>query len=254
MRILLSLTIGTMRNTAYLFLALPILVRPVAAQSPDAYSYQILYTGRTLGYARIPNQQTLPPSSTDTSPIAMVSRPTYYCFPRFSSAVLLCGIDPSPNSTSDKQPITNLMPAGNANLPVSPQTAAYLTPGAYLNFYWKVPIWSRRDANRADQSLYSTLTNKGDIYFNTSNDTAVQTRYLDKLTRALNFPIWAGLSLTPKVDFILYENKINPFHYRAFLHSISLSYTFSWREGMSWIRALRYGAQTTTPSPAGSTH
>jgi len=182
------------------------------------------------------------------------SGPTYYCFPSVSSANLLCGTNPSPNSTADTQPITNLMLAGNSTLTVSPQTTAYITPGAYLNLYWKFPIWSRRDANRADQSLYFTLTNKGDIYFNTSNDTAVQTRYLDKLTPALNFPIWAGLSLTPKVDLILYENKINYFHYRAVQPSVALSYTFNWREGMSWTRALRYGAQTTTPSPAGSTH
>jgi len=182
------------------------------------------------------------------------SGPTYYCFPSASSASLLCGTDPSPNSPADTQPITNLMLAGNSTLTVSPQTTAYLTPGAYLNFYWKFPIWSRRDANRSDQSLYFTLTNKGDIYFNTPSDTAVQTRYLDKLTPALNFPMWAGLSLTPKLDLILYENKINYFHYRAFVPSISLSYTFNWREGMSWKRALRYGAQTTTPSQAGSTH
>jgi hypothetical protein len=173
---------------------------------------------------------------------------TIYCFPQAPG--LLCGT--SPNSTSDTTLITKLMLAGNPT--VSPQTTAYATRGAYLSFYWKFPIWSRRDANRADQSLYFTLTNKGDIYSNTSNDTSVQTRYLDKLTPALNFPIWAGLSLTPKVDFVLYENKINRFHYRALLPSIALSYAFTWREGMSWTRALRYGAQTTTPSPAGTTH
>ena len=140
------------------------------------------------------------------------------------------------------------MLAGNSTLTVSPKTTAYLTPGAT-----SISI-GRRDANRADQSWYFTLTNKGDIYFNTPSDTAVQTRYLDKLTPALNFPIWAGLSVTPKVDLILYENKINYSHYRAFVPSISLSYTFNWREGMSWKRALCYGAQTTTPSPAGNTH
>jgi hypothetical protein len=56
------------------------------------------------------------------------------------------------------------------------------------------------------------------------------------------------------VDFILYENKITRFHYRSVQPSISTSYTFTRREGMSWARALHYGAQTTTPSPAGSTH
>ena len=113
---------------------------------------------------------------------------------------------------------------------------------------------SRRDASRTDQSWYFTLTNKGDVYFNQSSDTAVQTRYLDKLTPALSFPIWGKISLTPKVDFVLYENKINYFHYRAIQPSVSVSYTFSMREGMTWTRALGYGAQTTKASPAGSNH
>jgi hypothetical protein len=31
-----------------------------------------------------------------------------------------------------------------------------------------------------------------------------------------------------------------------------LSYTFTWREGMSWAHAFRYGAQSSTPTtPAG---
>jgi hypothetical protein len=36
------------------------LIFTAAAQTPETYNYQILYTGRTLGYARIPDQQTLP--------------------------------------------------------------------------------------------------------------------------------------------------------------------------------------------------
>jgi hypothetical protein len=175
--------------------------------------------------------------------------PTYNCFPVVSSADLQC-VPGNPLPID----IKNLALAGPPTLAVSLTTTAYLTPGAYLNFYWKFPIWSRRDANRADQSFYFTLTNKVDIYFNTSHDTPVQTRYLDKLTPALSFPIWTGLSLTPKVDFILYENKINGFRYRAVQPSAALSYTFSWRQGMDWSRALKYGAQTTTPSPAGSPH
>ncbi|MBV8906626.1 MAG: hypothetical protein JOZ22_23540 [Acidobacteriia bacterium] len=178
---------------------------------------------------------------------------TYYCFPQISSVDLMCGTIPSANTAATDVKMLNLT-ANSYQLALSPHTAAYLTPGAYLNFYWKFPIWSRRDANRLDQSFYFTLTNKGDIYFRESSDTAVQTRYLDKLTPALNFPLWSGITLTPKVDFILYEDKVNYFHYRSVQPSVALSYTFTWREGMGLLRALRYGAQTTTPSPAGTTH
>jgi hypothetical protein len=103
------------------------------------------------------------------------------------------------------------------------------------------------------------LTNKGDLYWrNEKNDTPVQTRYLDKLTPALVVPIWGGLSLSPKVDLIVFQNKkattSTPYHYWALQPSVALSYTFNWREGMGWSRAWRYGAQTTTASPAGPLH
>src|SRR5215472_7547773 len=59
-----------MHTATLLFLVAPIFIRPALAQPPDSYSYQILYTGRTLGYARIPDQQTLPPSAGAPSPVA----------------------------------------------------------------------------------------------------------------------------------------------------------------------------------------
>jgi len=189
--------------------------------------------------------------------IAPSGQTTYYCQPRVSAS-LVCSPDADfhdPTKFTAPSGLSFTVPSGApTTFHAAIQTTSYRTPGAYMNFYWKFPLWSRLDASRADQSVFFTLTNKGDIYFNTDNDTAVQTRYLDKLTPAIRFPVWAGIALTPKVDFILYENKINRYHYRSVQPSISLSYTFTWREGMSWARALRYGAQTTTASSAGSTH
>jgi hypothetical protein len=131
-------------------------------------------------------------------------------------------------------------------------TADYLTSGVYLNFNIKFPLWSRRDAGRVDRSWYFTLTNRGDLYFNSPNDTATQTRYLDKFKPSFSIPIYGKLALSPKVDFIFYENKVFRNHYRAVVPSLSLSYTFKWREGMDLGRALGYGGITTTPSTAGS--
>ena len=207
------------------------------AESGDTY-LEIGVEGIRSG--GVPLEYTLTPSS----------GPSYYCSP----VSLLCGVNSSLQSGSDLTPIAMLALPGMAPLNAGLSQAAFLNPGAYLNFYLKFPIWSRRDANRTDQSFYFTLTNKGDLYFNPAAAAAAQTRYLDKLTPALSFPLWNGLSLTPKVDFILYENMINRYHYRSIQPAVSLSYTFAWREGMTWIRALKYGAQTTVPSPAGATH
>jgi hypothetical protein len=160
---------------------------------------------------------------------------------------------PSPNGSGMLVAISDPSLATLATLP-SPtvSTAGFLTAGAYLNFVIKFPLWSRRDASRADQSWYFTLSNHGDLYFNSRSDTGTQTRYLDKFTPAFSVPIYGKLALTPKVDFIFYENKIFHNHYRAVAPSLSLSYTFKWREGMNVWRAAGYGAITTPPSTAGS--
>jgi hypothetical protein len=130
--------------------------------------------------------------------------------------------------------------------------APQLTGGTYLNFVIKFPLWNRRDASRADQSWYFTLANRGDFFFNSRNDTSTQTRYLDKFTPSFSIPRHGKLEITPKVDFILYENKVFPNHYRAAVPGLSLSYTFKWRQGMDRFRSLGYGAITGTPSTAGS--
>jgi hypothetical protein len=180
-------------------------------------------------------------------------QPAYTCSPALSAdlAPVACG-----NGTPPLVAVSNLPAlAGPANLTVSPFQNDYLTGGFYLNILLKFPIKSRRDANRTNQSIYFTLTNKGDLYWkNPKSDTSVQTRYLDKLTPALVIPIWSGVAVSLKVDLIAFQNKVTPVHYFAMQPAISLSYTFIKRQGMGWSRALRYGAQTTMPSPAGPLH
>ncbi len=131
-------------------------------------------------------------------------------------------------------------------------TGAFLNSGAYLNFKIKIPLWSRLDANHVDQSWYFNLANKGDLYFNHRGDTATQTRLLDKFTPSFTIPLYGGISLTPKVDFILFNNKVLNNHFRAVEPSLSLSYTFAWRQGMEILRTLGFGAITTTAGSPGS--
>src|SRR3974390_2146685 len=59
-----------MRYPTYFLLALCVLAGRGEGQTPDRYSYQILYTGRTLGYARIPDEQQLPAAVGPESPAA----------------------------------------------------------------------------------------------------------------------------------------------------------------------------------------
>ena len=156
------------------------------------------------------------------------------------------------NSPLDNTPLSSEVRLTSGGVAAAANTTNFLNSGVYLNFRLKFPIVSRRDAAEVDRSIYFTLTNKGDLYFNSGHDTPVQTRYLTQLTPAFLIPIWGNISLTPKIDFILFENKVNFYHYRAIQPSIGLSYTFRVREGMAWRRALGFGAQSTTASPAGS--
>jgi hypothetical protein len=175
--------------------------------------------------------------------------PVYYCQPS-PSVQLACGSDAQPNSSSNTMAITKSPALINDPNPII-HTADYLNAGAYLNLNFKFPLWSRKDAKGADQSVYLIVTNKGDMYFPSPADTSVQTRYLDKLSPSLNFPIYGKLSLAPRVDFILFENKVNHNVYRAVQPVISLTYSFKWPEGTDIRRALGYGAVTST-QPAAS--
>ena len=100
--------------------------------------------------------------------------------------------------------------------------------------------------------VYFVLSNKGDLFFNARSDTPTQTRYLDKFTPSFSIPIYGPLSLTPKLDFILFENKVLRNHYRVVEPSLSLSYSFKWRPRLAITRTLGFGAITTTPGSAGS--
>ena len=173
---------------------------------------------------------------------------TLYCEPA-AAVQLTCGTSSVLHSPLNATAISNESGLANRSFTLkAPETGDFLNAGFYVNFNLKFALWSRRDAAGADQSWYLMVANKSDFYFNSHTDTTVQTRYLDKLSPSLVIPIYGRLSLMPRVDIITYENKVNRYHYRALEPSLSLNYSFDWREGMSRSSALRYGA-ITTPSP-----
>jgi len=136
-------------------------------------------------------------------------------------------------------------------LPSKDATTDYLTRGLYLNFNFKFPLWSKKDAAGGEQSWYFILTNKGDLYGNSPrNDTSTQTRYLDKFTTAFSLPLYGKLTLTPKVEFLFYENKVAHQKFRSATPALALSYSFNYRKGMNFWRSLGYGAISTPQPPS----
>jgi hypothetical protein len=176
-----------------------------------------------------------------------------YCIPTVNTP-LACGADPDLSPNIDHWPIGQEGPISTATAKPGIVTADYLTGGAYFNFNLKFPLWSKKDATGADHSIYFQATNKFDVYFNSPSDTSVQTRYLGKFTPSLNIPVYGKITITPKVDFIMYENKLGRSVYRSIAPGVAISYSFKWREGMVLPRSLGYGAITQTPQTAGTAH
>jgi hypothetical protein len=71
-------------------------------------------------------------------------------------------------------------------------------------FYWKsgftLPINSK---------MSYVFTDKGDFFFNFSNDNATDTRYRDESKHSLKFTIWPSFSIGPSLRLLLYKNKVN---------------------------------------------
>lgn len=112
--------------------------------------------------------------------------------------------------------------------------------GLFFNFNLKLPIYSKK-------KIFFTLSNQGSLFFERADDRSVDTRYQDVLTPALQLPLFGKFSLQPKVDFFLYENKINHWHFRSMAPALSLQYQFNWRQGEAWKPALIYGSTLSSP-------
>ena len=93
------------------------------------------------------------------------------------------------------------------------------------------------------------FTNRGRYYFNHSGDTRFDTRLSNLFTAAFSAPIAGGLTFKPTWTLFHYENKPNTLNRTADDSNLlvgntldlKLNYSFDWRSGQSWRKALRYG-------------
>jgi 2',3'-cyclic-nucleotide 2'-phosphodiesterase (5'-nucleotidase family) len=115
----------------------------------------------------------------------------------------------------------------------------------YLNFKFQVPLFHKNDP-----SVQYVIENTGTAYQANGHglDFSVDPRYLDVWTQTLNVKIAGPLSLAPKIQFLFYSTMVdrNRMHSRAI--SVSVAYSFSWHNGLSFLRAMSY----TDPSQKGS--
>lgn len=106
--------------------------------------------------------------------------------------------------------------------------------GYFFNLHAVLPL-------RTSNKLALIVDNTAQYFVPTPDDTAVDTRTSENFVVSLRFPIFGSLSAVPKFDWLLFENKGQPFRT---IHSTKISvvadWHFDWHQGISWNRAMRY--------------
>jgi hypothetical protein len=107
--------------------------------------------------------------------------------------------------------------------------------GFFLNARVHVPILFKR--------LDYVIENAGAIYINRPGDSSADTRYLEVMTHSVAIPVIGNLSIVPKVELFLFQNKVAGWHIHGYQTAITAQYRFDWHTGLRWGQAFKY------PSP-----
>lgn len=122
--------------------------------------------------------------------------------------------------------------------------------GVFLNFSINVPlpVGNRYTTLNGGKPIAFLAENTGRLLFNQHGDISTQTRYFDKLNLSIVIPALGNFTFAPEVDFVYYRNRVAnlPFHSIDYLGKFN--YTFDWRQGQRFRRAMRYGS----PAPAST--
>jgi hypothetical protein len=127
--------------------------------------------------------------------------------------------------------------------------------GLYLNYRLDtpLPIVLPRDRFTMLSNVEVISELRGDFFFGHGQDTPVDTHFLLDAKESLSFPILSTfngkLSFSPSIELIYYTNKISDNLYRSYSTSVSLNYTFDWRQGLNWAKVIGYQ----NPVPASPT-
>ena len=120
--------------------------------------------------------------------------------------------------------------------------------GVFLNFSFNVPLpFGNRFADWAGGKGIAFLAeNNGRFLFNRAQDLPAQTSYYDKLSLSFVIPVVGNFSLKPETDFVYYRDKVAGLPFHSIDYLMTFSYTFDWRQGQPWGRALRFASPPPT--------
>jgi len=132
--------------------------------------------------------------------------------------------------------------------------------GFFLNFSVNVPlpIGHKYPDWAGGKPIALLLENTGKWLFDYATDLPTQTKYYDKLAMSMVIPVVGNLSLKPEIDALYYQNKNSPMlktfgsSFHGFNYQATLSYSFSWRQGLPLSRMWRYSWPTPTSSVPAS--
>ncbi|MCU1292557.1 MAG: hypothetical protein JWP08_1407 [Bryobacterales bacterium] len=114
----------------------------------------------------------------------------------------------------------------------SVQSSQRIQSGIFFNARIHVPILIKR--------FDYVIENSGTLYFNRAGDSPADTRYLEVMTHSLSIPVVGNLSIVPRFELFLFQNKVAGWHIHGYQTSVTAQYRFDWRTGLHWGQALRY--------------
>jgi hypothetical protein len=123
----------------------------------------------------------------------------------------------------------------NGDTPYSIRFTDRPARGIFWNIQLAAPL-------RQDRITYN-IEARGNLYFHNGNDSSIETYYLTTLSQSLRVPILGRLSLVPRLDLILFENKVERHSLTRIQSTISLMYTLDWRSGLPLRKAAGFGLQ-----------
>ena len=131
---------------------------------------------------------------------------------------------------------------GGAPPQLTPATAVsvlyrnHFQQGPFANAHLKFPLNNKP----APLAWFFDLDNTFTLYLKGAGDQRFDTRYLEKISPSLEIPVFGNLTITPRVDFYLFKNKVEGSRFRSANPSVSVTYRFKWHDGLRWRKALWY--------------
>lgn len=116
--------------------------------------------------------------------------------------------------------------------------------GLYFNYHFDIPVPVPANHYTVFSNMEIVSDLRSDFFFGGRGDSPVDTHFLFDAKQSLSIPIFrlfsGRVSLSPTFELIYFANKITNNLYKSYSTSISLSYIFEKRTGLTPLKVFGY--------------